>query len=621
MSADLLGVSAARGSQDMDHASAGTVRRYSHLVPWLTLLMLTTYGAIALYANWPAWPGDPSKYRPGDLTGGVWDFAWTAHIFLHPQNPFFTNYINYPLGENLAQTAPPYLLGVVSLPLTFLAGPIASLNFWLWFAFPASAGSMFFVLRRFGFSRWAAYVGGLLYGFSPYMNGQGSNHLILQFVPFPPLIFLATQRLLCAEDGNRRRLGAVLGALIVCQFYICPEVLVSTLVILVVGVVLLGIARPRLALVRFARALPGLALGVFIVGVATVYPAWYSLTGPQHFKGSIGSGLSADLLGTVVPTSNQRFAPTAVANFGDRLVFNDYPENGSYLSIPIVLLSILVVIRCWSNRWVRYSALMAFVTLLLSLGGHLIVGGHVTNLLLPGRLIWDTPVLGNLAEVRFTVYIFVFVAVLLAYGVDVILQEWTRSSSVADGRSSNWPRYLRTGVVGSLLASGFMLLVPRWPYQVGPASVPAFFTSSAVRSIPAGSAVLISPYPSVAEVAPMLWQAESGFRFKIFGGYVLIPDPYGYVSLQPDSLYPLDVYQFLWSEATTGQPPPGVPSITILTRDLRTFLRKNHVAVVVSTPDVSNVQALQVLFAGALGHPNYTGGGATVWKDVQQRIR
>lgn len=609
------------GSRETDHASSGKARRFSHLIPWITLLMLVSYGAIALYANWPAWPGDPSKYRPGDLTGGVWDFAWTAHLFLHPQNPFLTNYINYPLGENLAQTAPPYLLGIVSLPLTFLAGPIASLNFWLWFAFPASAGSMFFVLRRFGFSRWAAYIGGLLYGFSPYMNGQGSNHLILQFVPLPPLIFLAAQRLLCAEGGNRRRAGVALGVLIVCQFYICPEVLSSTLLILGIGVVLLGIARPRLAMARFARALPGLVLGVLIVGVATAYPVWYSLTGPQHFKGSIGSGLSADLLGTFVPTSFQRLAPTAIANYGDRLVQGDYPENGSYLSIPIVLLSIFVVIRCWRIRWARFAALMAFVTLLLSLGGHLAVGGRVTNILLPGRLVWDTPVLGDLAEVRFTVYIFMFVAVLLAYGVDAVLHEWSRSSPTTSENSFNWSRDLRTVAVGLLLVTGFALLVPRWPYQEGPADVPTFFTTSAVKLIPAGSAVLVSPYPSVAEVAPMLWQAESGFRFKIFGGYVLIPDPNGYVSIQPDSLYPLDVYEFLWSEATTGQPPTGVPSMAILSQDLRTFLRGNHVDVVVSTDDVSNVQALQGLFAEDLGKPNFNAGGVTVWTDVQRRIR
>jgi hypothetical protein len=574
--------------------------------------MLLSYGALALFANWPSWPGDPSRYRPGDLTGGVWDFAYAAQIILHGHSPFFTNYINYPLGENLAESTPPLLLGLLSLPITVLAGPIASLNFWLWFAFPISAASVFFVLRRFGFSRWAAYVGGLVYGFSPYMNGQGSNHLNLVFMPLPPLIFLAAHRLFVAERTQPLLAGSALGALIACQFYINPEVAVTTLVLLPIGLLILALARPRLALARVRRAGKGLVLGVFIAIAAVAYPVWYSQTGPQHFTGSLGSGLSADLLGTVVPTSIERFAPASIAHFGDRLVQGDTPENGSYLSIPILLLCGFVLIRYWRNRWVRFAAAMAFITVLLSLGGHLAVGGHVMNLLLPGRLIWDTPVLQGLAEVRFTVYIFFFVAVLLAVGIDKCIARWQKA-----------PRHrpiLQVAAFAVVLLAGLVMLVPNWPYGVGPASVPSFFTTAAVRSIPQGSTVLVSPYPSVAEVAPMLWQAESAFRFRLLGGYVLIPGADGTVSIYPDELTPLDVYEFLYYEATTGSLPTGAPNMPKLARDCRLFLRRNHVDVVISSGDVSNLPALQDLFTRALGPPNSAGGGLSIWYNVQKRV-
>jgi hypothetical protein len=49
-----------------------------------------------------------------------------------------------------------------------LVSPIASVNVLLWLAFPLSATSMFFVLRRFVAWDLAAFAGGLLYGFSPY---------------------------------------------------------------------------------------------------------------------------------------------------------------------------------------------------------------------------------------------------------------------------------------------------------------------------------------------------------------------------------------------------------------------------------------------------------------------
>ena len=35
-----------------------------------------------------------------------------------------------------------------------------------------------------------AALGGLLYGFSPYMVGQGADHLVFTFVPIPPFIAL-----------------------------------------------------------------------------------------------------------------------------------------------------------------------------------------------------------------------------------------------------------------------------------------------------------------------------------------------------------------------------------------------------------------------------------------------
>ena len=158
---------------------------------------------------------------------------------------FVTTALNYPRGVNLGtyNTQMP-LLGVMAAPLTWIAGPVASLNLLLWLAFPLSATSMFFVLRRWSCRPVAAFTGGLLYGFSPYMVGQSTAHLHLTFVPLPPLIFLCLVELFVRRTGSALRWGLALGLLAAGQFLISSEILVTTGLVAVIGLAVLAVARP-----------------------------------------------------------------------------------------------------------------------------------------------------------------------------------------------------------------------------------------------------------------------------------------------------------------------------------------------------------------------------------------
>ena len=70
-------------------------------------------------------------------------------------------------------------------------------------------------------------------------------------------------------------------------------------------------------------------------------------------------------------------------------------------------------------------------------------------------------------------------------------------------------------------------LLPAWPYSYEPARTPAYFTSAAVERVPEGSLALTYPVPRYPSSAPMLWQAEAGFRYRSVGGYVITPRPDG----------------------------------------------------------------------------------------------
>ncbi len=166
-------------------------------------------------------------------------------------------------------------------------------------------------------------------------------------------------------------------------------------------------------------------------------------------------------------------------------------------------------------------------------------------------------------------------------------------------------------------------LIPSWPLKTAPADVPAFFTSGAVDRIPYGSVALISPYPSVAEVQPQLWQAISTMRFRIIGGYALVAGPGSTPTNFPQVLRPPPVERFLWAKATGGAAYPAGPvpkDGPVLVCQLRSFLRRYRVASVISTAAEAEPGPIDALYAQAIGPQSYVGGGVTACFGVRDAV-
>ena len=92
-----------------------------------------------------------------------------------PHSPFPTSTVcSWPngriihSGQNFGVNGSMLALGVLFMPITKLFGPVVTWNIALRLAVATSAASMCFVLRRW--TTWwpAAFVGGLIYGFSAY---------------------------------------------------------------------------------------------------------------------------------------------------------------------------------------------------------------------------------------------------------------------------------------------------------------------------------------------------------------------------------------------------------------------------------------------------------------------
>lgn|GEM_PF-125237 len=611
-----------------DHAAA--VGRAWSRVPrsWFwSLAAVLIYGALGLAANWPALPGNPSLTRAGDPWLMEWYLSWWPHAIAHGWNPFFTTVMNYPDGINLAGNTSMPLLSLLFSPLTMTAGVVASLNLLNWLTFPACASAMYFVLRRW--TKWplAAFVGGALYGFSAHVVGQGLGHLDIAFVPLPPLMLLCAYELFVRQKGSSKRWGLALGLLVIAQVFIAQEVAVTTLLVVLLAAVLLALNHPSHVVAHAKWALPGLLLGVVLTAVAVAYPFWAAVAGPYHYSGPAHyGGLSADLLGTFVPTSMQRFAPASWIALGSKLVAGNVPENGSYLGIPLVLLLAFLMVRFRRDRWILFSAVMLVATWVLSLGARVTISGKATAVPGPWAIFQHMPLLESLLSVRMTLFVALFASLALARGLDNYRPDASsgrRDASGARSHQRSRPTKLEGWAVAVVCLAAVLLLVPRWPYPgTVPAGVPPYFSSSAVEQIPLGSVVLISPYPSVMDPQTLLWQAVAGDRFKMIGGYAQFRDSSGGSTNFPAVLVPRQVESYLWSQVASGPafPDPSVPVFNEkLVRQFRGFLTRYRVNAVLYTPVGPDSANVLHLFEAALGRPSTTSGGVTAWYRVQGR--
>jgi hypothetical protein len=167
----------------------------------------------------------------------------------------------------------------------------------------------------------------------------------------------------------------------------------------------------------------------------------------------------------------------------------------------------LLAWRFRSIAVVRFAAVLGLITWVLSLGERLHIAGHAYGVPLPFDLVSQLPVLHNLAAVRLSLYVVLCVAVVLAVGLDRLhAQGWLA-------------RHRPASVV--LVITCLLPLLPRAPYSYVDARTPSYFTSGAVNRIPAGGVAFTYPVPRFPGSGPMEWQAQSGFRYRSLGGYVI----------------------------------------------------------------------------------------------------
>ena len=468
----------------------------------------------------------------GDTSLFTWFLDWPAYAISHGLNPFYSTAMHVPGGVNLLANTSVVAVGFVLAPITWLFGPVATLNVALTLAPALSALSMYVLLRRWVSWAPAAFVGGLLYGFSPFILFSLSDaHLMLGLAALPPLIVACLDELLFRQRRRPVATGVVLGLLVALQFFIGTEVLVIMVMMGLVGIVIVvGYAawrRPS-ALRDHARyAATGLASGAAVAGILLIGPAWYALAGPAHLGSTVWPGIYGHIARkqrTVPDLFFSRWSTlnSAVATLHNR-VLGGY--QGRVLSFQYfgTLMAVIVVggLAVWRrDRRLWLFGAIAAVSVVLSFGAR-------KGIWLPWRALENLPILQNVVPYRFILITYLAVSVMLALIVEhtyVAVNRW-RTAAAGEGqhRTRPWGRLPRWAGAAAATAVAVIALVQPATYMAltvpmttAPVDLPSWFKTVAPH-LPDHQVLLILPAPFTSYDNSMTWQAVDDMDFSMVG--------------------------------------------------------------------------------------------------------
>ena len=504
-----------------------------------------------------------------DQASFAWSLAWWPHAIEHGVHPLLTDLVYAPSGWNLAWTSSIPGPALLAWPLTAVLGPVATYDV-LALAAPALAAWCTYLLcRELGTGTPAALAGGLVFGFGTYEAAETLNHLNLALVFTLPLAGLVAARYLRGSLSDRR---------FVAYFALCVLGVFATFLETLFWATLGGAFALAMGLIftrgRDRRLLfRCLLLSVLAYAIAVLAAApylWVAFAHPDPL-GISGEGYELDLANLIIPTRLTEVWPSSVHHLSRQLGGNNLTEQLGYLG-PV--LPAVAGFALWERRRQPLARVLAATVVLATvcaLGSRLVVAGRRTRVDLPWTLVDGLPLAGHALPVRAFVLAWLALALLVAL-------------FLSRAGPARW-------VVFALLAISLLpsLDGSLW---VSPIDRPALFQRDRWRSVlHPGENVLIIPFSFDGQA--MLWQEESGFGFRMTGGYVS--------ATQPD-----EVWRYSIVRAILGQPLPPFPDGAV-----RALVRGRDVDVVLVRRGRPGPWAS--VFSSALGAPR-TSGGMLAWR-------
>ncbi len=477
----------------------------------------------------------------GDPAQMVWFLGYTPHALSHGLNLFATNLIDYPTGVDLANNTSVPLLGILAWPITGTLGPIVSFNLLVRLGIFLSATSLYLVLGRWCRSRGACFVGGLCFGFGPYVMDQtiSNTHLNLLFLPlFPPLVLIIDE-LITRQRWSWKKTGVLLGLCASAEMLIAPELLSDFGLVIITVIVCFTLRHPQIMRQKLSYLWRALASGLVVFGAICGYLIFEMVAAANHVRGAVYpvahlQSFHNSIVETFLPSLQQLIASRS---FSESLVLptKDVNEIGGYLSIPLAIFVVITVIVFRRRSGVAPIAIGTAAAFVLSLGGSFHYG--TGSFWLPESVLTHLPLLKSTIPGRFSFITLLGSCLLLAIGVDQL-----RYFSIQRKPTQRFAIQIALVLVVGVIV---IALVPRLPFQeqrlVWPENTPAEIASHVTK----GGVVLTYPYPTAPLDEAMAWQSLSGFSYTLMGGYATVSGPNGDGQEWPILQHPSEVQSYL----------------------------------------------------------------------------
>ena len=471
-------------------------RRAGRVVIAGLLYLVVTIVCVGL----PSRPGHVLLGIGDDPKSFVWFLEWWPWAILHARDPFWSHLVFAPGGYSMAWGTSVPTASLLAAPVTLVAGPVVSFNLLTLAARPLAALCGYLLADEVTDGAFAAsLVGGSLFGFSGYENGQALGHLNLDLVFLLPLMVLLSVRRLRGTLGGAGFIG-LLACVLLAQFGLSTEIFATALgagawTLFVCAAFGNGPERRAIVAVLLEAAV---AAGVAVLAAS---PMLVSMLGgalemPDFVNPA--SVYSNDLVNLIVPTMAEAVRWSWTDALAGRFSGNG-EEQDLYVGLPLLAILLLWVASAPARR--RAAGVVLIVGLIVaSLGPVLHVGGRPEPVILPWTVVGHLPLIRGALPCRIGVFVDLAAAATAAAWID---------------RGPPWR-----------LALGLAACLFLVPGSAGtartPALVPCLFEPARLASvIPDGVDTLILPYGSGDS---MLWQARSGMSLRQAGGLLsLIP--------------------------------------------------------------------------------------------------
>lgn len=483
------------------------------------------YLCVSLVIWWHVWSGHPASTVTcgcGDPALFLWMLEWPAYALTHGHSLFYSSSMFHPKGIDLLSNTSVLAIGVPLVPVTLLFGPVATLNVALLLSPVSSAVAMFWLMRRW--TRWqpAAFCGGLLFGFSPFVvNELSVAHLHISTLAVLPLFLGWAHDLLFRKRHPSLVSGAVLGLLLVVQFFISTEILLillaGTAFSLIVVALRLALSDPVALRRSTSGLLPAIAVVCVVPAVLLAYPVWVALEGRAHLSGLVWPNPLVGGFGV------DSFVNPGISHPANLFLFLAGYSGNFLPSQAFVGWGMLAVVVIGFLAWRRDTVLQFFFV--LGLASFWMATDWPVKWLEPWRLLSGVPLFDNVITMRFAILTLLALSAMLAIVVDhVRALDPIRRRRPGTGSRTSVPRSsglglgLATLVLLVALGPVAAALAPDLPLATQNVALPAWYSTVGKRAA-TGQVLLTYPAAFSDVTSSMAWQAVDAMAwFQVGGG-------------------------------------------------------------------------------------------------------